>query len=588
MWIRVHAVGVGRARGARRQDVEPGEQAEARIEGVVPHVGVPLGAEQFERQEGQEVVAGGDDLTAWEARLSGDIQDPELRQERREQEETCGGRFELLAVEVGHGDGPRRLGHRRARHGQADRQPEAPGQFGEALLGEDPLDGAHADGDNNLMNARSNGRFCIGKTRASTKRQTAPKSSAASREASSCFWDSCPDHRTIDHLTHATQAHRKHTSTGRPRQRSCPRESRGRARPARHPCVRSRRLQWPGLSRVDRPGDRLPQLSEGTQGAPSVSGRSLQPAVVAGASARMAAPATTGRAARAIEARIARLEHRLTQAPAKVPVTSLPGRGRKRATLKSDRHDLVTGVKLATYNAERLLARRFFQHYQDPRDGLTIFRSLLHLPGVLRQEADGTIAVQLQAPDQPRIQRALVAFLADIDDLHPRMFGTGPALRFEVQDGQPRLKLKATIIHGVLRLAESCTIGTAARPLPRQRERSMLRLHRYDKMERDDETRRPPPYPHPPPSTRRPEWNRDMALCIAALATEEREPRIVLCFDHKVSTDVFASGTEYKFRRLSTQLVSLFADLPGRAKELTLLLPLRGDGLSYRRAPDAA
>jgi len=162
-------------------------------------------------------------------------------------------------------------------------------------------------------------------------------------------------------------------------------------------------------------------------------------AVMAGASIRTAVSSTTRRVARAIEARITRLEHRLTQTPAKVPVTSLPGRRRKRATLKSDRHDLVTGVKLATYNAERLLARRFFQHYQDPRDWLTIFRSLLQLPGVLRQEADGTIAVQLQAPDHPRIQRALVAFLQDINGLHPRMFGTGPALRFEVQDRQLRL-----------------------------------------------------------------------------------------------------------------------------------------------------
>lgn len=127
-----------------------------------------------------------------------------------------------------------------------------------------------------------------------------------------------------------------------------------------------------------------------------------------------------------------RLSSRLTIA------TSLPRRPRTRATLKSDRHDLVTGIKLATYNAERLLARRFFQHYQDPRDWLTIFRSLLQLPGVLRQEPEGTIAVQLRAPDQPHIHRALVAFLADINDRHPRMFGTGPALRFEVQDGPSR------------------------------------------------------------------------------------------------------------------------------------------------------
>jgi hypothetical protein len=162
-------------------------------------------------------------------------------------------------------------------------------------------------------------------------------------------------------------------------------------------------------------------------------------AVMAGASARTAAPAPIRRAADAMDARIARLEHRLAQTPAKVPAASLPRRPRTRATLHSDRHDLVTGIKVATYNAERLLARRFFEHYQDPRDWLTIFRSLLQLPGVLRQDSDGTIAVQLQAPDHPRIHRAFVAFLADINQQRPRMFGTGPALRFEVQGEPPRL-----------------------------------------------------------------------------------------------------------------------------------------------------
>jgi len=157
-------------------------------------------------------------------------------------------------------------------------------------------------------------------------------------------------------------------------------------------------------------------------------------AVMTGASTDTVLTSQTRRATRALEARLARLEHRLAQTPAKVPVTSLPRRPHKRATLKSDRHDLVTGVKLATYNAERLLARRFFRHYQDARDWLTIFRSLLQLPGSLSQQRDGTIRVDLQAPDQPRIHRALGAFLAEINDLNPRMFASGPALRFRVQE----------------------------------------------------------------------------------------------------------------------------------------------------------
>jgi len=158
-------------------------------------------------------------------------------------------------------------------------------------------------------------------------------------------------------------------------------------------------------------------------------------AVMAGASAGTAVTSHIRRTTRVLEARLARLEHRLAQTPAKVPVKSLPRRPQTRATLKSDRHDLVTGVKLATYNAERLLARRFFRHYQDPRDWLTIFRSLLQLPGSLTQRQDGTIDVHLHAPDQPRIHRALVAFLTDINALNPRLFGAGPALRFQVHEG---------------------------------------------------------------------------------------------------------------------------------------------------------
>jgi hypothetical protein len=117
-----------------------------------------------------------------------------------------------------------------------------------------------------------------------------------------------------------------------------------------------------------------------------------------------------------------------------VPATSLPGRSRECATLQSDRHDLVTSIKLATYNAERLLARRFYKYYQDPRDWLTIFSALLHLPGELSQLPDGTVQVRLRPPDQPRIRRALVDFLAEINSLEPRMFGTGPVLHFAVQE----------------------------------------------------------------------------------------------------------------------------------------------------------
>ena len=157
-------------------------------------------------------------------------------------------------------------------------------------------------------------------------------------------------------------------------------------------------------------------------------------AVSAGASVRATVTATVREASRAIDARLDRLTHRLTQTPTKVPVKGLPTGPQHRATLRHDRHDFVTALKLATYNAERLLARRFFRHYQDPRDWLTIFRAVLQAPGTLSQQPDGLITVALRPPDQPRIRRALVAFLDDINALTPRMFGAGPALYFHLND----------------------------------------------------------------------------------------------------------------------------------------------------------
>jgi hypothetical protein len=157
-------------------------------------------------------------------------------------------------------------------------------------------------------------------------------------------------------------------------------------------------------------------------------------AIMTGTSVKRAAPTAAKRARLVLEGRITRLEHRLARTPAKVPARTLPGRPARLATLKSDRHDLVTNIKLATYNAERLLARRFFRHYDNPRDWLTIFRSLLRLPGEISQDPDGTIQVSLRPPDQPRVRRALLDFVVAINDTQPRVFGTGPVLFFTVQD----------------------------------------------------------------------------------------------------------------------------------------------------------
>ena len=133
-----------------------------------------------------------------------------------------------------------------------------------------------------------------------------------------------------------------------------------------------------------------------------------------------------------LEDRLARLTQRLARTPATVPAATLTG-STTRATLNTDRRNVVNAIKIATYNAERLLARHFFRHYKDPRDWLTVFRAVLHLPGSVRRHGDH-VRVTLRAPDLPRVRRALAAMLDDINSTDARLFGTGPTLRFELAE----------------------------------------------------------------------------------------------------------------------------------------------------------
>lgn len=130
--------------------------------------------------------------------------------------------------------------------------------------------------------------------------------------------------------------------------------------------------------------------------------------------------------------RVQRLEHRLAQTPSKVALSELTGK-QLRATMKTDRRNLVNAIKIATYNAERLLARCFFRHYADPRDWLTMFRAILHLPGRIAC-VDGSIRIDLRPPDQPRVRQALAATLEAINQLNGRAFGDGEKLVFALRD----------------------------------------------------------------------------------------------------------------------------------------------------------
>jgi transposase len=127
-------------------------------------------------------------------------------------------------------------------------------------------------------------------------------------------------------------------------------------------------------------------------------------------------------------ARLSRLESRLAQTPAKIPLNQIKDKPMQ-AIQRTDRRNMVNAIKLATYNAERLLARKFFRHYRDLRDWLTMFRSFFHLSGSITYQ-DDRVLVELDAPDRPHIRQALEATIQELNLMESRLFGTGPKLVF--------------------------------------------------------------------------------------------------------------------------------------------------------------
>ena len=102
------------------------------------------------------------------------------------------------------------------------------------------------------------------------------------------------------------------------------------------------------------------------------------------------------------------------------------------AIQRTDRRNLVNAIKIAAYNAERLLARKFFRHYQDRRDWLTIFRSFLQLPGSITYRED-QVAVKLRPPGRPHAREALEAMLEQMNRMGGGVFGNGLKLIFTLE-----------------------------------------------------------------------------------------------------------------------------------------------------------
>ena len=98
--------------------------------------------------------------------------------------------------------------------------------------------------------------------------------------------------------------------------------------------------------------------------------------------------------------------------------------------LREERRLVVNSLKLAAYNAERMLALRFLKHYRRPQDAFSVFRALLHLPGQVHYLDRQRIEVILDRPDSAKVAAALEALLAEINPEQPRLLGDGPRLSF--------------------------------------------------------------------------------------------------------------------------------------------------------------
>ncbi|MGH9226307.1 MAG: putative transposase, partial [Acidimicrobiales bacterium] len=107
---------------------------------------------------------------------------------------------------------------------------------------------------------------------------------------------------------------------------------------------------------------------------------------------------------------VAEAKAALRGVPAERPANDVKP-GAERAVPRAERRSLQMVLRLLAYNAEADLARRLNAYLADPDEYRAITRNLLHQGGRIHFGADA-VTVTIDAPNQPRVARAL-ALLAD-------------------------------------------------------------------------------------------------------------------------------------------------------------------------------
>jgi hypothetical protein len=127
-----------------------------------------------------------------------------------------------------------------------------------------------------------------------------------------------------------------------------------------------------------------------------------------------------------------RLENRLRHTPAEI-MASEHKDAKPRMLLHEDRRLLVNAFKLIALNAERLLAMRLNTYYKQSKDVLSVFRSLLHLPGHIDYISSERLEVHLDRPQPEKLARALESLLDELNRDQLKMFDAGPTLNFSLE-----------------------------------------------------------------------------------------------------------------------------------------------------------
>jgi hypothetical protein len=132
-----------------------------------------------------------------------------------------------------------------------------------------------------------------------------------------------------------------------------------------------------------------------------------------------------------LEKKITAVEEELKTLPAKLPANVIDP-GAQRAVHRASRRGLQMVLRLLTANAEHWLAHRLNAYLQDDDEYRATTRNLLHLGGTITYTTT-SVHIALNRPATPRLARALVLLLDEINTRPPRIPGDARPITYTLK-----------------------------------------------------------------------------------------------------------------------------------------------------------